>query len=47
MQGNKISEDCVLLFDEMYLQKGVQYQGGKYIGANLDKDSIVTHAWVI
>ena len=31
---DKISKDCILMFDEMYLQKSAQYQGGKYIGAD-------------
>ena len=34
LDGDKISEDCMVLFDEMYLQKGTQYQGGRFIGAN-------------
>ena len=29
-----ISEDVVLMFDEMYLQKCEEYCGGKIIGAN-------------
>ena len=31
-----ISEDIILMTDEMYLQKGTQFQGGEYIGANAD-----------
>ena len=27
-------QDSVLLVDEMYLQKGTQFHGGKYIGAD-------------
>jgi hypothetical protein len=34
LNEDKISKDCMVLFDEMYLQKGTQYQGGKHIGAN-------------
>ena len=34
LHDNKISKDCILMFDEMYLQKSAQYQGGKYIGAD-------------
>ena len=30
----KISADCVLIFDEMYLQKGTQFRGGDYVGAD-------------
>ena len=29
-----ISEDIVLMFDEMYLQKCAEYCGGEIIGAN-------------
>ena len=36
LDNGKISSDCVLLFDEMYLQKGVNYQGGKYVGETED-----------
>ena len=32
-KGN-LSEDCDLLVDEIYLQKGTQFHGGEYIGAN-------------
>ena len=28
----EISSDCVLMVDEMYLQKGTSYQAGEYIG---------------
>ena len=34
LQEGKISADCILIFDEMYLQKGTQYQGGKLLGAD-------------
>jgi len=33
---NKISEDVMLLVDEMYLQKCVQYAAGEYVGADSD-----------
>ena len=36
LQQNKIGKDIVLLADEMYLQKGMQYQGGKLIGSDED-----------
>ena len=36
LDNGKISSDCVLLFDEMYLQKGANYQGGKYVGETED-----------
>ena len=29
---NKISRDVILMFDEMYLQKGAQYHGGEFLG---------------
>ena len=32
LDNEKFSSDCVLLFDEMYLQKRATYQGGKYVG---------------
>ena len=31
-----ISSDCVLLIDEMYLQKSLQYHGGKVVGQDED-----------
>ena len=31
-----ISSDVVLMVDEMYLQKGIQFHGGEYIGADVD-----------
>ena len=34
-EGN-ISKDCMVLFDEMYLQKGTHYHGGKHVGADED-----------
>ena len=41
----EISSDIVLMVDEMYLQKGKQFHGGEYIGAdedeNLYKDIVV------
>ena len=33
-----ISEDVILMLDEMYLQKSTQYHGGEYIGSNEDGD---------
>ena len=33
-----ISEDIVLMFDEMYLQKCVEYCGGEIVGANENND---------
>ena len=34
LEKDHLSQDCVLLVDEMYLQKGTQFHGGEYIGAN-------------
>ena len=36
LDNGKVDSDCVLLIDEMYLQKGVQYQGGSLVGADED-----------
>ena len=33
-EGGKISKDCVMMVDEMYLQKSTQYQSGEYVGAD-------------
>ena len=33
VQENRISENCIIITDEMYLLKGTQYQGGEYVGA--------------
>ena len=35
-ENGKISEDIILLCDEMYLQKQAQYHGGKYVGEDED-----------
>ena len=34
LEKEAISEDCVLLVDEMYLQKSVQFHNGSFIGQN-------------
>ena len=34
LEKGHLFQDCVLLVDEMYLQKGTQCHGGEYIGAN-------------
>ena len=34
LDKGKIGEDLVLLSDEIYLQKDIQYQGGKFAGVN-------------
>ena len=33
-EKGKISQDCILILDEMYLQKGTQFHGGEYVGSN-------------
>ena len=33
-----ISEDIILMVDEMYLQKCIQYAGGQYIGADSNEN---------
>ena len=35
-ENKAISEDIILMADEMYLRKKVQYSGGEYVGANKD-----------
>ena len=34
LESNKVSSDCILMIDEMYLQKAAQYQDGDYVGAD-------------
>ena len=34
LQNEQVSSDCVLLIDDMYLQKGGQYHGGSLVGAD-------------
>ena len=34
LEKEAMSEDCVLLVDEMYLQKSVQFHIGNFIGRN-------------
>ena len=34
LDQGKIGEDVVLLLDEIYLKKDVQYQGGKLVGVD-------------
>ena len=36
LEQGRISEDIVVPFDEMYLQKGTQYHSGEYLGQNED-----------
>ena len=33
LEEERISKDCMVLFDEMYIQKGTQFHGGKHTGA--------------
>ena len=37
-ENKAISEDIILMADEMYLRKKVQYSGGEYVGADKDKN---------
>ena len=45
LDKEKISRDVVLMADEMYLHKGIQYNPGEYVGADEDgslyKDVVV------
>ena len=34
LQKREITKDIILIADEMYLQKGFQYQSGEFVGAN-------------
>ena len=34
LEKEEVSSDCVLLVDEMHLQKGMQYHGGSLVGAD-------------
>ena len=34
LDKGKLSKDVILILDEMYLQKGTQFHGGDYVGAN-------------
>ena len=35
-QKGKMSDDIILIADEMYIQKGTQFAGGEYVGADED-----------
>ena len=37
-EQGKISKDCVLMVDEVYLQKAAQYHSGEYVGADEDNN---------
>ena len=37
-EKGRISKDCVMMVDEMYLQKCVQYSNGEYIGEDFNGD---------
>ena len=36
LEQGKISKDIILMTDEMYLDKGTQFHGGEYVGADID-----------
>ena len=38
LHQGKIGEDVVLLLDEIYFQKDVQYQGGKLVGVDSEEN---------
>ena len=38
LENSSISKDIVVLFDEMYLQKCVEYYGGEFFGSNNNND---------
>ena len=33
-EKGKISNDCILMVDEMYIEKATRYHSGKYVGAD-------------
>ena len=33
-ENDKVSNDCILMVDEMYLKKATQYHSGEYVGAD-------------
>ena len=33
-ENGRISRDCILMVDDMYLQKSTQYHSGEYVGAD-------------
>ena len=35
-ENGKISNDCILMVDEMYLEKATRYHSGQYVGADDD-----------
>ena len=37
-ENGKISNDCILMVDEMYLEKATQYHNGKYVGADDERN---------
>ena len=39
-EKGSFSCDCILMIDEMYLQKSAQYQSGEYVG--VDEEGIIT-----
>ena len=38
LDDSSISKDIVVLFDEMYLQKCVEYCGGDFCGSNINNE---------
>ena len=38
LEKGHLPQDSVLILDEIYLQKGTQFNSGEYIGANEDNE---------
>ena len=38
LEKGNLSQDCVLMLDQMYLHKGTQFHWGEYINANEDDE---------
>ena len=47
LENSSISEDIVVLFDEMYLQKCVEYCRGEFFGSNINNELYKSIVWFI
>ena len=47
LENSSISEDTVVLFDEMYLQKCVEYCRGEFFGSNINNELYKSIVWFI
>ena len=45
LENSSISEDTVVLFDEMYLQKCVEYCRGEFFGSNINNELYKSIVW--